>query len=352
MVRFAFTTDGAPRSSTPDELARRTEAWRRFALHLAGGAAAILGSLLTVAYAIDPFDTGRPGLFSKEGVRPQGPRTAGASRGRDPAFNAAVIGNSHVQLLSPERLNALAGLSFVQLSVPATGPKEQFAMIDWFARHHPDARALVIGADNLWCTVDPAMPNAKPFPFWLYSRERLEYGRGLLRHHVLEEIPRRVGYLAASRPARARPDGYWDYEPNYVELGYDRNPVLRERLDRPGHGGGVDNSSGRFPVAERLRDVVAALPPRLAVVLVFPPTYAALLPKPGSPGEAADRACKAALAGVLGAGAAIVDWRAARPETRAADLFFDWTHYRRPIAELVEKEVAAALAQGRANLGR
>src|SRR3954454_5888760 len=161
MVRFAFTTDGELRS-TPDELAQPAEAWRRFALHLAVGAAAILGSLLAIAYAVDPFDTGRPGLFSKEGVRPQGPRTAAASRGRDPAFDAAIFGNSRIQLLSPERLNALTGLSFVQLSVPGTGPKEQLVLVDWYVRHHPQARALVIGADKTWCAADPALPNEYP----------------------------------------------------------------------------------------------------------------------------------------------------------------------------------------------
>src|SRR5215207_3469926 len=126
-------------------------AWRRFARDFVIGAAAILGCLLVIAYAIDPFDTGRPGLFAKAGVRPQGPRTAGASRGRDAAFDAAVIGNSHIQLLSPERLKALTGLSFVQLSIVATGPKEQFVVLDWFLRHHTQPRALVIGADRLWC---------------------------------------------------------------------------------------------------------------------------------------------------------------------------------------------------------
>src|SRR5215213_8083367 len=122
-------------NSISDELTVSAGAWRRFARDFVIGATAILGSLLAAAYAIDPFDTGRPGLFAKAGVRPQGPRTAGASRGRDPAFNAAIIGNSHIQLLSPERLQQLTGLAFVQLSVPATGPREQFVLIDWFARH-------------------------------------------------------------------------------------------------------------------------------------------------------------------------------------------------------------------------
>jgi hypothetical protein len=140
------------------------------------------------AYALDPFDTGRSPLFQKAGVRPQGPRTAGASRGRDPAFNAALFGNSRIQLLSPERLNALTGLFFVQLSVPGTGPKEQLTLINWFMRHHPEALAVVIGADKTWCTADAAMRGEHAFPYWLYSADVLEYARGLLRFDVIQKM--------------------------------------------------------------------------------------------------------------------------------------------------------------------
>src|SRR5918993_2049866 len=133
--------------------------WRRFSLVFALSAAAALAGLVSLAYAVDPYDSGRSRLFAKAGVRPQGPRTAGASRGRDPAFDAAIIGNSHIQLLSPERLNALTGLSFLQLSIIATGPKEHLPVLDWFMLQHPEARALVIGADRLWCEPELASWN-------------------------------------------------------------------------------------------------------------------------------------------------------------------------------------------------
>jgi hypothetical protein len=339
--------------SSSDALSGWGDSWRRFVATFLLGAAVLVLGILGAAYALDPYDTGRSSLFHKPGVRPQGPRTAGASRGRDPAFNAAVIGNSHVQLLSPERLNALTGLSFVQLSVPATGPKEQIVLIDWFLHHHPDARALVIGADERWCTADPAMPNVKPFPFWLYSRDRLEYAWGLLRYDALEEMTRRLRYVFSNRAERARPDGYWDYEANYIGLGFDRDPALRARLERPVPSDYAANTTGRFPAAERLRQVAAGWPSQLAVVIVFPPTYARLLPEPGSPGDLSDRACKAALADALAARpkAALVDWRRDRPELRDPTSFFDQTHYRRPVAELVEKDIARAVKGSGANRG-
>jgi hypothetical protein len=328
-------------------------AWRQFAGLWAVFVAALLSTLLAGAYAVDPYDSGRSSLLARPGVRPQGPRTAGASRGRDPGFDAAVIGNSHIQLVSPERLDALTGLSFVQLSVPATGPKEQLVLIDWFARHHREARGLVIGADRFWCTGDPSFANEKPFPFWLYSRNRLEYARGLLRYDVLEEVPRRVGYVLAKRPERARPDGYWDYEPLYLGMGYGSDPAPRARLEQRASDDYVPNRTGRFPATHALRAVLRVLDPEIAVAIVFPPVYASLLPPPGTAGAVALGACKKAFQTIASERrlTAVVDWDDDRPEAHDPELFFDQTHYRRPIATLLVRDIASVL-KGGASVGR
>ena len=323
--------------------------WQGFAVIWVSVALALSCALLITAFAVDPYDTGRSTLFAKPGVRPQGPRTAGASRGRDPAFNAAIIGNSHIQLLSPERLSAATGLAFVQLSIPATRPKEQFVLIEWFARHHPELRALVIGADNQWCTGDPALPNDKPFPFWLYSHNPMEYLRGLSRYATLEEVPRRLAYVLSRRAPRARPDGYWDYEAAYVGMGYAGDPAIRARLQQPLSY--INNGTGRFPAIEKLEPALASLPAAAAVVIVFPPVYAPSIASEGNAAQQAGAACKEAFAKVASERprTAVVDWRVDRPETRDPELFFDQTHYRQPLARLIEADIAAALARtGRA----
>jgi hypothetical protein len=324
---------------------RSGSAWRRFAATfvLVAGLAPV--GLVALAYAIDPYDSGRSSLFAKPGVRPQGPRTAAASRGRDPAFDAAILGNSHVQLLSPERLSAKTGLAFVQLSAPGTGPKEQIVLAGWFLRHHRAPRALVLGADATWCTEDPDLASENPFPFWLFSVSALDYARGLVRLDVLEELPRRLAYVFGARSERARPDGYWDYEADEGRAG--AGPLPRTVLDVPPGDGGPARPSERFPAAEALRDLVFALPPDLALVLVFPPTSIAAQPRPGSPRAAADEACKAALrAAVAGRPrASTIDWRRDRPENREPAHYVDETHYRRPIAEAVEDDIAASLRQ-------
>jgi hypothetical protein len=142
----------------------------RFAL----AAAALLTLTLAASYAIDPYDSGRSTLFAKAGVRPQGPRTANASRGRDPAFDAAVIGNSRVQLLSPDRLKGCdrrppSGSSRCR----GRGPREQLVLLDWFMRHRPKAGAGPSSSGSTPCGAPPVRRCrcfAPVSAFWLYTR--------------------------------------------------------------------------------------------------------------------------------------------------------------------------------------
>jgi hypothetical protein len=327
--------------------------WARFALMLVGVTAGAMVLMLALLFVLDPYDTGRPGLIEKPGVRPQGPRTAAASRGRDPAFNAAIFGNSHVQLLSPERLNAQTGLGFVSLIAPATHPREQLVLMDWFVRHRSEknqtaAKAIVIGIDGNWCTPNAALPNEKPFPFWLYERSLVKYAGGLVRFDILEEATRRIDWLRKKAPERARPDGYWDYEPNYIGLGYDVRPDRRAMLEKPTPAVPA-NPSAQFPAAGALGVALAGLAPAIRVVLVVPPVYRSALPEAGSALSQADEACKAAFRKLAAAraGATFLDFRVASPEARDASAWFDHTHYRRAVAEKVENAIAAALGAGK-----
>ncbi len=109
-------------STSSSEQAARAAKWTGFTGAFLGAAALIAAAFLTAAFLIDPYDSGRSPLKLKDGVRPQGPRTALASRGRDANFTGAIFGNSHVQLISPEELRAKTGIPFVSLIAPATMP--------------------------------------------------------------------------------------------------------------------------------------------------------------------------------------------------------------------------------------
>lgn len=334
-------------TSSSDRAGLRADAarWAGFTRLLLLTAAVLTVTLLALAFLLDPFGTGRTPLSLKEGVRPQGPRTAAASRGRDQAFQGAIFGNSHVQLLSPDELKARTGIPFVSLIAPATGPRETLTLIDWFLRNRKQpARAVIVGVDAFWCTPDPGFPNDKPFPYWLFARDWREYLVGLLSMNVVEELPRRIGLLLSDKVERARRDGYWDYEPNYLAQGYEANPAIRARLATPVEGGG-GNATGPFPAATRLEALMRSAPDT-ALILLRPPIYATGLPVPGSADAAAHAACTGAFAELAARRpkTALVDWRRDRPELRDPNQFFDHSHYRSPIARLIEADIAAALA--------
>lgn len=314
-------------------------AWRRLAGTLVAVALATVGATAAVAVAVDPYDTGRFALLRVPGVPDQGQRTANASRARDPAFDAAVIGNSHVQLLAPERLNPLTGLSFVSLATPAAMPRDHAVLLRYFARHHPDAKAVVVGTDTFYCGPDVTVPEAKPFPDWLYADSAWDYLRGIVRWELVGTIPERIRY-ALGREKRARPDGYWDY----TEL-LKRESKGEADLDRPFDFTPV-NATGRFPSIDLLRDALRAVPAETAVILLRPPVYVTALPPPGSPGERIQADCLAAMRAVAGERprTAIVDWRGERAETRDKANFYDHAHYGQAVARLLEIDIAAALA--------
>jgi hypothetical protein len=298
--------------------------------------------LVAAVVVLDPYDTGRYALLAKRGVPPQGPRTAHASRGRDPAFDAVIIGNSRMQLLSPEKLSALTGLSWVSLTVPATGPKEQLVLLDYFLRHHDRPKAVALGIEGAWCAADAEWENTKPFPFWLYDQSARGYLSGFIRYGALERILPRLRYaLGLGSPGRARPDGYWDYSPWYEE----RTPeAILTNLAAPSSGTAF-NETGRFPSLDKLARVLEGLPAETAVVLVRPPIYTTGHVPPGHPMARSDRDCRAAMqrAAQAHARSAVVDWDADRPENRDPANYFDHTHYRAPIARAIEQDVANAL---------
>ena len=159
---MSSSTSSSEPAGTPAQAAR----WTGFAVTFLAAAGVVAFAFLTFAFLLDPYESGRSPLHLKDGVRPQGPRTALASRGRDPAFAGAIVGNSHIQLISPEELRRQTGIPFVSLIAPATGPRESLVLLDWFLRHRKEqTKALVIGIDVRWCTADPTLAIEKPFPF-------------------------------------------------------------------------------------------------------------------------------------------------------------------------------------------
>jgi hypothetical protein len=301
-----------------------------FVLGALGLAAALHAGLLLV----DPFATGRLTPFRHAAMFDTGPRMAHASRLKDTAFDAAIFGNSTLQLIKPERLNALTGLRFVQLTVPGSGVMEQNSLVARLAQERGDAiRAIIVGLDPGWC--DPSRENRvlrdNPFPFWLYDASALRYALGLFRMESVEAAQRRFG-LMRGRGATAAPDGFWDYELLPSAAGA-RSPANTFRL-KPQPGPRHSASAG-------MADLIARAPPKAKVVFVYPPIFS---PAEAAPDLARQR-CKAELnATAARLGARVVDRWVDDLPNRDARNFVDHNHYRAPLARLIEQDIARALA--------
>ncbi len=305
-----------------------------------GAAAATL--VLAALMLLDPFGTGRLTPFDRPIVFETGPRTANAARLRNPEFDAAIIGNSTMQSLSPERLNAPTGRRFLQLTIPGTGPYEQTIL----ARRLVDVRGsalrvLVLGLDVSWCEPRRQTETLHPFPDWLYAPSLFEYFAGLFRMSNVEALPRRIALLAG-RERPARPDGFWDYE-RLAGAG-----TQAPRADIPAREvARVRN--GPQSAALKLGEILQFLPATTVPVLVMPPVFVTGAPR-AADAIAAQAECKAELRAAVAArraDAAFLDFWIDDPMNRDPTTFIDHVHYREAQVRRIEAEIARALSRNR-----
>jgi hypothetical protein len=312
--------------------------WRRFALvflGLFGGGIALVYLALLV---IDPYDTGRFPTFMKPGVVDSGQRTSNPSHGRDPRFDAAVIGNSRGQMLDPAMLSELTGLSFVQLTTPASGPREQMTMLRFFMEHHHKVDAIVFSVDERWCRHDPALPVILPFPFWLY-RGDFEYLSNLLSTRALTFAARRIKMEIGLTPADdAR--GYQDYETGHVR---NFHPRARGPVNKPV----VAPLDTAFAGFEILDSMLTELPVQTRVVFLMSPVYQEWFDELDPQIVADIPRCKAEFAQRAAARprTAFLDYFVEGPISHDAESFMDTQHFRLNIARMLEKRIAEALRQ-------
>jgi hypothetical protein len=313
-------------------------AWRGFVARFLVVFVAILALTLALLLLIDPYDSGRFPSLGISGVSDHNHRTAYVSLGRSNKFNAAIISDSHGQLLDPDRLTQATGLSFVQLSIPGAWVPEQLAVIRWFIRHHDPIGALVLVADPLWCNADP-----KPwrwFPFWLYGDSDLQYLANSLNSRSIGAAWRRVTY-AMGLVQPSHPRGYDDYEARRpADYTFDFPPV-----PPPAPAAApIDLSARAFPGIDWLKAELDAAPAGTPLVVVFTPVYIALVPTDAY-AVAELKECKARL-GRLARGTphgGLIDYLVDSPLARDQANFQDLDHYRAPVARQIEQEIARML---------
>jgi hypothetical protein len=289
---------------------------------------------------IDPFGTGWFPALPIVGVNDEDSRTADVYRARDPQFDSAIIGNSSGQLLSPRRLAEASGPKFVQLTIPGSGPREQLAVWRWFMAHHKAINAIVLVADQSWCT-DDANLQIHPFPFWLYSERWLDYGINIFSMRSLDRAFRRFR-LALGLLKLSDPTGYNDYEAGRVPS---FSPVVRDLVVPAAPVVPEVDVNQNFPAIDRLDQAIAALPSSVAVIIVAPPVFITKLPLAGTPGAARTAACKVRLTKTVSSRdrSGFVDMFRDLSISHDPMNFMDATHYRAAVAQLIEQHIVAAL---------
>jgi len=329
MTQREQVTDAAPEA-----------AWRGFVARFVAIFVGALALALALIVLIDPYDSGRFPSLGLAGIADDTQRTANVSLGRSGKFDAAIFGNSHGQLLDPERLSQATGLSFVQLAIPGANAPEQMAMIHWFVRHHARIGAIVLAADDRWCSADPQP--WKWFPFWLYGDSDIQYLRTAFSARTLEAAARRIKHVfGLVHPSDPR--GYDDYErglpPNYRFV----PPPVAERQDAI-VASPVLREGRPFPAIDRLAEQLADLPARVPVVILFPPRYVSDLPVDPDV-QAVLAECKSRLARltVQSPRGGFLDYLVASPMTRDPGNFEDAEHYRAPVARTLERAIAEVL---------
>jgi hypothetical protein len=324
--------DMGKRKLSPTERAYRRCAMA-FVTVLFGG----IGLIYLFLLVVDPWDTGRFPTPMPSGVVDIERRTATASRGRDPRFDAAIFGNSRTFSLDPEKISKDTGYSFVSLGTPGAGPQEELTVARYFLRFHPAVQAIVFSTDERWCSHDPSMPMIMPFPFWLY-RGNLEYFANLLSTRSFNAARARIR-LALGRETPTDPRGYLDYEAGRV---WNFHPPVAI-IPAPATTPAAIQADAYFPALDALGSLLAELPRETRFLIMMPPAYQTYLPRPGTKDAADLAACKAGLAHRLGRqGITFLDYLVDDPITRDPENFMDMVHYRGRVARDIEDGIIAA----------
>lgn len=328
-------------------------------------AALFAGILFAFVAALDPF-----GLRVGVGSQPRpimdiNQRFMYPQLVRSGAFDAAVVGTSTMRLVDPRALSRDLGARFVNLAMNAATPWEQTQTAQLFRAHAPAPRWLVWGLDRTWCEPDATDPakwrTPRPVPGWFSREVRWRDWPALLNLTNLEIAGRLLAYRLGYARERIRPDGYEVFTPpeNTYDLARARLHLYPGSAGQPQpHAAGpaeavseAERRAWRFPALDWLAQALAQYPPATRILLVLPPSHVTAYPAPQSVAGQRYEACKQAIAAVARQrGGILVDYAHASPVTSDDSHYWDPLHFRLPIAQRVEQELAR-VATGGAPLG-
>ena len=329
--------------------------WRRFCRHLLIAALALGGAVYAFVFILDPFDTlplSPP--FDRSPITTNA-RYAFPALARDARFDSMILGTSTSRLLRPVELDPLFGARFANLAMNSATAYEQWRLGMLFARHHPAAKVVLIGADIVWCETGDTLQKytERNFPEWMYDDDTWNDYIHQFSLYAVEQAGIQLGVLTGLRPRRYGRDGYTDFLPDDSQYDLARArlhlyaggvPVAPAPVEPPVEMSDAARQALRFPALPLLRDLLASLPQAEKIVFLVP-YHISAQPRPGSREAIIWGECKARLEALVASvpRARLVDFMIPSPVTRADDNYWDPLHYRLRISSwLVESLRRAA----------
>ncbi len=296
------------------------QSWSRFARWFFGAGAGLGAFLYLLIFMIDPFDTL---LFSPPLDRApvaSNARFSFPALARSSGYDSAVIGTSTSRLLRPEMLNRLFDARFANLSMNSATAYEQFRLAGVFARHHPDAKTMILGIDLVWCKAgeEPEKYTPRPFPEWMYDNNPYNDFLNHFDLYTIEQAGRQAGTLLGVRKLKYGRDGYTNFLPD--PAAYDLAKVRASLAVSRSNGlaeqkapAGLDPGELNFPALPMLRELLSQFSGETRKILYIAPYHFARQAVPGSKSAVEWRECKKRIGGIA----------AQIPNTTAADFLIE-----------------------------
>jgi hypothetical protein len=262
---------------------------------------------------------------------------------QSPAFDSAIVGSSSSRLLRPAALDRLLGGRFVNLAMNAATAWEQSEMLQLFTRTHPDARTVIIGLDNVWCTEVPERTTGRAFPEWMYRGSSWGGYGHILNLYAVQEAGNELWTMLGLKRARYGRDGYTSFVP--PESAYDPARVAAAFMrwgkppDIPATG-----APHVIPTLPMLSAALHALSDGTRKILFFTPSHVSVQGAPGSDYAAMLDACRAQVVRIAEGvpNTVVADFLRPSPITSTVSSYWDPVHYRIPIADRVMNDLALA----------
>lgn len=333
----------------------RADPWRRFCRRLLVSALALGAVVYGFVVILDPFDTlALSPPFDRSPITTNA-RYSFPALARKPEFDSMILGTSTSRLLRPAELDPLFDARFVNLAMNSATAYEQWRLGMLFARHHPEAKVVLIGLDVVWCETgrDVAKYTERSFPEWMYDDNPWNDYLEQFNLYAVEQAGIALGVLTGLRPTPYGRDGYTDFLPD--ERDYD---LARARahlhpgaaaalapVEPPARMSAAERRALGFPALPMLQDLLAAMPRALKLVYVVP-YHLSAQPRSGSREAIVWEECKTRAAQFVAAAtnARLVDFMIESPVTREDANYWDALHYRTGIATWLARSLRAAAA--------